>query len=364
MNDDAAIHINPTAQIAFDAKITAPRVRIGDHVQVLPGAIIEAGKEIRIESGAIVGANVRILAERIGIGYGTKIGNDCHIRAKKGRPSELVSIGDFTFLDCNSNVLARRFQVGDYVSIYKDLYMAGGRRDCLIGHNCWIGQDTILDTNEQLTIGNNVRIGTGSQIWTHVASGELLEGCVLFGRQPVVLEDNVWVVGGAVISPGLVLGNGSIVMVGSVLTKSTEVRHCYAGVPAKDVTDKIKTYQPITMADKWRMMAEFLAKFVEDARTGGYLIQSITHGYTLNKGADRFSVLMPPILDEASLLAVEQDTLVFTTGEARELGNPRVTVFSLLSKRYTKRRSPGERLVITFLGGHMARFIPDLPQEP
>ncbi len=359
MDNDAAIQIDPTAQIASDAKISAPRVSIGAHVQILPGAIIEASKEIRLQPEAIVGKNVRIRAADIRIGYATRIGDNGNIRGQKGLPSELVSIGDFVMLDYGANILARRLVIGDYVSIYKDVYVAGGRGACQIGHNCWIGQDTILDTNEELTIGNNVRIGTGSQLWTHVASGELLEGCTLFGRNPLVIEDNVWIVGGAVISPGLVLRNGSVIMVGSVLTKSTQARGCYAGVPARDVSDKLNIYKPVTMDDKWVMMEDFLCQFAAEAEAKDYQVEKIGTGYHLTKGGYDFAVVMEKSPDWDTLSLADRDTLVFTTENPRNIENPQVSIFSLLSKRYIKRRTSGERMVITFLNGYMARFVPE-----
>lgn len=359
MKTDAAIQIDPTAQLALDAKVIAPAISIGDHVQVMPGAIIEASNEIRLEPGAIIGEKVRIRADEIRIGYGTRIGDNCHIRGQKGFPSQIVSIGDFTLLDSGANVLARRLVIGDYVSIYKDVYVAGGRAPCQIGHNCWVGQDTIFDTNEELTIGNNVRIGTGSQLWTHVASGELLEGCTLFGRHPLVIEDNVWIVGGAVISPGLVLRNGSVLMVGSVLTKSTEPRRCYAGVPARDVTEKIEVYKPVTMDDKWSMMEGFLGEFAGDVESSGYQVEKIETGYLLTRGGYAFQVVMEKSPEWQGLSQADRDTIVFTSEDVRRLENPRVSVFSLLSKRYTKRRTLGERMTITFLNGHMARFVPE-----
>lgn len=52
--------------------------------------------------------------------------------------------------------------------------------------------------------------------------------------KPIVIGDNCWVAMNAVILPGVVLGNGTIVAAGSVVTKSFPQGRCViGGVPAK-----------------------------------------------------------------------------------------------------------------------------------
>jgi acetyltransferase-like isoleucine patch superfamily enzyme len=350
--------ISSSASIASDARLLAPRVVVGPGVRVAPGVRIEAHKEIHLEEGTTVGMNTTIRAAEVRIGHGTRIGERCVIRGGKGRSAEEVRIGDFSLIDSDANILAKSFLVGDHVSIFKNFFVAGGRERCHIGHNSWIGQDTIFDTNERLTVGNNVRIGTGSRLWTHVASGELLEGCTLFGRHPLVVEDNVWIVGGATISPGLVLKDGSIIMVGAVLTKSTEVRHTYAGVPAKDTTEKMNFYREVSPSEKWKMLRSFLDEFADESEQSGYRVTRTEEVIRFESPDYSYDVILADHPDWSRLSAPKRDTVVFTPGSLPSIDHPRLTVFSLESKRYLKRRTPAERSVITFLNGYMARFLP------
>jgi acetyltransferase-like isoleucine patch superfamily enzyme len=236
--------------------------------------------------------------------------------------------------------------MGDYSQLHNRC-LTSGYKEVSIGHNCWVGQNSILNSTERLTLGNNVRIGTQSQLWTHVASGELLEGCTLFGEKPLTLEDNVWVVGGAVLSPGLTLRRNSIVMTGSVLTKSTEPYHVYAGMPALDVTEKLSVWKPTDIEEKLRLIAEFVSTFVrEQPRFGDYVrildLRTKEGQKELESRAhDRDTVL---IVDR-----LPSDFVLPSDG---------ASIFDLTSKYYSKRRTEVEKQWIRFTVGYRARFVP------
>jgi acetyltransferase-like isoleucine patch superfamily enzyme len=238
-----------------------------------------------------------------------------------------------------TQILSAGFSMGDYCQLHNGGLHTGYER-LSIGHNCWIGQDSILNCTEQLTIGNNVRIGTQSQLWTHVASGELLEGCTLFGQTPLVLEDNVWLVGGAVISPGLILRRNSIVMTGSVLTKSTEPFHTYAGIPARDVTDKLNFWKPQSLDDKVERLRGYLAEFLDNFPQHQGRID-LADGQQAVAAAGKGDVLFLPIVED------------WTEAEGRG-----VSLFDLTTKTYLKQRSTVEIDWIRWSVGYRARFLP------
>jgi galactoside O-acetyltransferase len=54
-----------------------------------------------------------------------------------------------------------------------------------------------------------------------------------FVRAPVRIEDDVWIGAHSVIFPGVVLGRGSVVGAGSIVTRDVEPFSIVAGVPAK-----------------------------------------------------------------------------------------------------------------------------------
>jgi acetyltransferase-like isoleucine patch superfamily enzyme len=304
---------------------------------IAPDAAIE-GEQVEIGEGAQIGAGVTIAAGRIRIGRGAVIEAGTRVRALSCLMESFV-LGDHALIGHSNQILAPLFEMGDYSQLHNS-GLHSGYRALTIGHNCWIGQNSILNCTERLTIGNNVRIGTQSQLWTHVASGELLEGCTLYGENPLLLEDNVWIVGGAVVSPGLVLGRNSIVMTGSVLTRSTEPFHTYAGVPAKDVTEKLGFWRPVTDEDKVAMMEKFAAEFRHAVPDHGARVRIVSGSWDGMQA-------------EAGDVVVAQAVSDWTP--ARDSG---VSLFDLSSKRYLKQSAPAEIAWIKWLAGFRARFLP------
>jgi putative colanic acid biosynthesis acetyltransferase WcaF len=53
----------------------------------------------------------------------------------------------------------------------------------------------------------------------------------LYSR-PIILEDNVWIAASSIVLPGIRLAIGSVIGAGSIVTKSTQPWHVYAGNPA------------------------------------------------------------------------------------------------------------------------------------
>lgn len=95
-----------------------------------------------------------------------------------------------------------------------------------------------LDTSD-IFFGNNVTIGPRVQIYTssHEVDVEkrIKNMFTLLGQ--VIIEDNVWIGGGAIINPRVTIGKNSVVASGSVVTKDVPPNTLVAGVPAKVVKE-------------------------------------------------------------------------------------------------------------------------------
>lgn len=288
-----------------------------------------------------IGDDVVIEAENVRLGDGCRIEHGVRVKGL-GSVCSHFSLGDESFLGFSNQILVPHFEMGDYSQIHNS-GLHSGYKPLVIGHNCWIGQNSILNSTETLKIGNNCRIGTGSQLWTHVASGELMEGCTLLGFQPLTLEDNVWIVGGAVISPGLLLKKNTIVMTGSVLTKSTEEFHTYAGVPAKDITDKLSCWKPVDIDWKFSFLKEQTEEFFASSQQ------------------PRSSIVFVEKSPSIDYLQSKSD-LIIVCKEARledfKERSEHVSIFDVTSKRYIKSRTRLEKSFLKYLVGYRARFIP------
>ena len=203
----------------------------------------------------------QINAKTIKIGKNVHIGKNTVISGVNG-PADYVEIGDNVFIDDNIFVMTPKFIIGDYSKIYKNCRISG-YKPCIIGHNFWCDQNTILNCTDNLSIGNNVGIGAYSQLWTHIKHGDIMEGCRFNSTKPMIIGDDVWFVGHCIVSP-IVAKKKSMAMVGSVITKDMEENHIYGGSPAKDLTDKLGTqFIETSNESKQEMLSKKLEEFSE-----------------------------------------------------------------------------------------------------
>jgi len=307
--------------------------------------VIIRGESVTIASGAYVGDNVFIEAKKIEIGYHTKIDYGTTIKGL-GVLMDTFSIGDNCLLGHNCQILTPFFSMKDYSQIHNNS-LCSGYKPLTIGYNCWIGQGAILNSFENLTIGSGVRMG-GCQIWTHVASGELMEGSNFHGSDEVVIEDNVWLMGfGQLVTPGVTLRKGSVIMAGSVVTKSTEPNKTYSGIPAKDVTEKLPAWKVMELENKVELAKHFVEEFLSQ------YIQYKGNIHLVSSVSDNFQSEMNILLGKSEHQIIIGDKIDLDAFDKYEH-----SIFDLSSKRYLKRRSSIEIDFIKFNLGYRARFIP------
>ena len=318
-------------EISAAIKEVASDVVFGENVRIV-------GERAFISSGVVIGNDVSICAKEIHIGYRSVIQERCNFSAIGG-PAEFIHIGDFCFIGYDTRILVPALSIGDYTAIHNHV-LVSGYKACRIGHNSFIGQHSVLNASEELTIGNNFRMALNGYIWTHAESGELLEGCNIYYRAPTVIEDNVWLMGcNITISPGVRLGNGSIILMGSIVTKDTLPKHCYAGMPARDITEKLKPYREVSFQEKVAMMKKFVQEFIE---LNG---KQYAKNFVFIQSAE--SKLNNP---DAKIVVIEK-------GPPIPLGAG-ISVYSLSEKTYLKQRTEIEEQFMRFLVGARARFLP------
>jgi maltose O-acetyltransferase len=94
----------------------------------------------------------------------------------------------------------------------------------------------ILDVVE-VTIGEGTQIGPAVQIYCadHPREAAQRRGGLEFGR-PVRIGRNVWIGGGAIILPGVTIGDDAIVGAGSVVTRDVESGATVGGNPARRIS--------------------------------------------------------------------------------------------------------------------------------
>lgn len=117
---------------------------------------------------------------------------------------------------------------------------------CTYGYNTTVGDNFFMNVNGKLmdsgkiTIGDNVFIAPNVCIITeeHAMNvEERIQG--LEYTHPVTIGDNVWICTGALVLPGVTIGEGSVIGAGSVVTKDIPANCLAVGNPCK-VIHKLK----------------------------------------------------------------------------------------------------------------------------
>lgn len=111
---------------------------------------------------------------------------------------------------------------------------------CVYGRNIHIGnhvylnvQCTILDCAE-VHLGDHVMVGPSVQMYTaaHLLQAEGRNQGLEVAK-PIVIDDNVWIGGGAILLPGVTIGRNAVVGAGAVVSRSVAPDTVVAGNPAR-----------------------------------------------------------------------------------------------------------------------------------
>lgn len=202
----------------------------------------------------------QIKAREVQIGKGVVVEEGVVISGNGG-PADRVVLGDNCFIGRETRIFAPMFTLGDYSKL-NAFSFAHGDLPMQIGRNCWLGGSVVLDSLGGLDIDDNVGVGAHSQIWTHIQFGDIVEGCRFHSRKYMHIGKDAWFVGHCIVSPVFV-GERSMAMVGSVVTRDMLANHVYAGVPAKDVTEKLgPQFEVRTLDEKASKLRELMEAFV------------------------------------------------------------------------------------------------------
>lgn len=205
--------IHPTAHLEID-------VIIHDYVVIEAGVTLSRGVEVFPH--AVIGRRPR------GVG------------GMANRPSEprQTFVGRGSVIGAGATIYAG-VQLGENVLI------GDGAR---IRENCVIGPFSIVGSN--CTFQNDVEMGSRSRVidLSHITAGVLIGDDVFISTGVLTMNDNSFnhggeldppripdrasVGGGAILLPGVWLGNDSIVAAGAVVTRSTPHNSIAKGIPA------------------------------------------------------------------------------------------------------------------------------------
>lgn len=118
---------------------------------------------------------------------------------------------------------------------FANLYHYGFKR-LNIGSKCFLGDEVMLDVRGGITLGNEVTVSNRATIVSHINVGyedHPLQASYPTKEAAVVLKRGAYVGTGAIILPGVTVGEQSVIGAGAVVTKSIPSRVTAVGVPAR-----------------------------------------------------------------------------------------------------------------------------------
>jgi serine acetyltransferase len=219
-----------------------------------------------------------------------------------------------------------------------------GYKSCHIGHNSWIGQNSIINSTDELKIGNNCGIGAYSKIWTHAAWGDVVEGCKLLVGMPdmecksgaVTIGDDFWGVGQITVSPGVKIGNKVIALTNSLITKDIPDNTIVAGVPAKPIVvdGDVQAYKKLNSGEKYELMKKFTSDFSK--------MQNIQIEFD----------------DNLKMISLENKQLIINCSDNDIDEKNDSTLFDVIKRTYTKKHKKIEIDFMRFVLDYKIGFIP------
>ena len=106
-----------------------------------------------------------------------------------------------------------------------------------VGFSTWIGPNTILDgSGGEIRIGSFCSISAGVHIYTHdTVLWALSGGKCTRNVNPVTIADNVYIGSQSIITPGVSVGNKSVIGANSFVNRDVKESSIVAGSPAREI---------------------------------------------------------------------------------------------------------------------------------
>lgn len=113
------------------------------------------------------------------------------------------------------------------------------------GHQVYFNFDCVVLDVAQVTIGDRCLFGPNVQLYTatHPVNWKV-RGSLLEYGSPITIGSDVWIGGGAIICPGVTIGDRSIIAAGAVVTRDVAADVLVGGNPARVIKQLEKNDKP------------------------------------------------------------------------------------------------------------------------
>jgi acetyltransferase-like isoleucine patch superfamily enzyme len=223
------------------------------------------GNEIVIAKSAKVDPSAEIVASTIIIGENAIIGKG-FIAKVAGR----LEIGTASVVK-GTRILCRNATIG--TNNYIDGVLIEGSpnsrsQNVRIGNENLILQNTRINCNEDVSIGNDVGIGQYVDIWTHGSFMDVLAGYP-YSSGPVTIGNHVWITAHSTIMPGVTVGDHVIIGNNTIANKSVPGGCFFAGMPGKVVKENIYPLK-FTQEQQEKLLDVIICEYLETCKHKGF----------------------------------------------------------------------------------------------
>lgn len=137
-------------------------------------------------------------------------------------------------------------EVGENCYIEPPIHANWSGKFVHLGHHVYINFNLTLVDDTHIYIGDYTKLGPNVTITTagHPINPELREGLYQY-NVPVHIGRNCWIGAGAIILPGITIGDNSVIGAGSVVTKDIPANVVAVGNPCRElreINDRDKEY--------------------------------------------------------------------------------------------------------------------------
>ncbi len=266
------------------ANLNHEDVDIGENVEII-------GNKIEIGRGVIIEKGVKLVFDNAVIGDFTRIGKESDIRATQlilesgttlGHDmrclvGEQLRIGRNAYIGHSCELICRNAKIDEGFYAEHGIIIGGGGgstgpcSELKIGRFVHLGEFSVLNTARPLTIEDEAGLGAHVMIYTHGMWSPVLEGYpVNFGQ--VHIGSKAWITGRSIIMPGVSVGEGTVVAMGSVVTKDLPPRSLAGGVPAKVLREGLFDHK-LSFEEQIGIVREILERYIPELEFKGFTVE-------------------------------------------------------------------------------------------
>ena len=221
----------------------------------------QIGADCRLGDGALV------IAERLVLGDGASIGEQCTVEARELHAGALLRFGARCRIRCT------KLSFGDNAFFADDVEVGGGgaldpEAELAVGSHGFVGEHVHLNPCRPIRIGDEVVISRNANLMTHSFGASVLRGHpARFAG--ITIGDGAQIGIGVTVFPGVEVGAGAIVVSGSFLATSVPAGRLFGGVPARDLKAATRA---LTSAQAAAAARDLVVEFARQLRLRGFTV--------------------------------------------------------------------------------------------